>query len=54
MHTCEFCTTPLDRKEPQNIALLYHLGTSPDCKEQFLFQIENTNVSWTMSSSGAA
>lgn len=54
MHACEFCSERLDVREPENVALLYHLGVSEYCKEQFTFAVENLNRSWTAATSGAA
>lgn len=49
---CEFCDSPLALEEPENVALLAHLKTSPDCNEQFGYMIENVHASWTPSMSG--
>lgn len=54
MHACEFCSERLDARQPENVALLYHLGVSEYCKEQFTFVLENLNMSWTGATSGAA
>lgn len=51
MH-CEFCERPLASAEPENVALLRHVGESRACREQFGYLLENLRASWTPAMSG--
>lgn len=49
---CEFCAEQLPGSEPENLALLAHVGESEACNEQFQYLLENLQTSWTPSMSG--
>lgn len=51
MH-CEFCASSLPDTDPENLALLRHIGERQDCNEQYGYLIENLNASWTPNMSG--
>ena len=51
MH-CEFCDQTLSDAEPENLALLRHVGERRACGEQYRFLLENLRSSWTLAMSG--
>lgn len=52
MPRCEFCTTDIGERLPENLALLTHVERSASCRQQYELALENVRASWTFAMSG--